>query len=170
MAILNVEIKAQCVDPNRIKEILNERQAKFIGIDHQVDTYFKVPKGRLKLREGNIEHSLIHYVRPDQTGPKQSQVHLYHPAKDAGLKEVLTYALGIFIVVDKQRAIYFIDNVKFHLDHVKDLGAFVEIEAIDKDGTIGKDKLLEQCHFYLTLFKISDKDLVEKSYSDMLQP
>ena len=32
---------------------------KFIGEDNQEDTYFNVAKGRLKLREGNIENSLI---------------------------------------------------------------------------------------------------------------
>ena len=48
---LNVEIKARCKDPNSIKEILDSRQADFKGIDHQVDTYFKVPNGRMKFRE-----------------------------------------------------------------------------------------------------------------------
>ncbi|MBT3297495.1 hypothetical protein HN385_01070 [archaeon] len=52
--------------------------------------------------------------------------------------------------------------------NVKDLGNFVEIEAIDKDGKIGKDKLLEQCQFFLDLFKISQENLVSVSYSDLL--
>ncbi len=66
------------------------------------------------------------------------------------------------------REIYFIENVKFHLDEVKGLGTFVEIEAIDSDGSIGKEKLLEQCNFYLQAFEIKDEDLLEKSYSDMV--
>ncbi|HFD33211.1 MAG TPA: CYTH domain-containing protein, partial [Gammaproteobacteria bacterium] len=53
----------------------------------------------------------------------------------------LTAALGIFKIVDKQRRIYFIGNVKFHIDEVKGLGSFVEIEAIDEDGNIGLEKL-----------------------------
>jgi adenylate cyclase, class 2 len=70
--------------------------------------------------------------------------------------------------VDKKREIYFIDNVKFHIDEVKGLGTFVEIEAIDKDGTIGKDKLQEQCQSFLELFKIPQTDLISVSYSDLL--
>jgi adenylate cyclase class IV len=58
--------------------------------------------------------------------------------------------------------------VKFHLDHVNNLGSFVEIEAIDSDGKIGKDKLLEQCNYYLKLFKIKQEDLISNSYSDLL--
>ena len=77
-------------------------------------------------------------------------------------------SLGVLIVVEKQREIYFIDNVKFHIDTVRDLGTFVEIEAIDSDGTIGKEKLLEQCQFFLDLFNISQSDLISVSYSDLL--
>jgi len=44
----------------------------------------------------------------------------------------------------------------------------VEIEAIDSDGKIGKDKLLEQCNFYLNLFKIKQENLISNSYSDLL--
>jgi len=58
--------------------------------------------------------------------------------------------------------------VKFHLDTVAGLGSFVEIEAIDADGSLGRARLLAQCQEYLTLFKIQDADLVEGSYSDLL--
>jgi len=84
------------------------------------------------------------------------------------LKEILTKALGILVVVDKKREIYFIDNVKFHIDIVENLGTFVEIEAIDNDGDIGKEKLLEQCQLYLDMFNIPQKDLISVSYSDLL--
>ena len=165
---LNVEIKARCKDPNSIKEILDSRQADFKGIDHQVDTYFKVPNGRMKFREGNIENSLIHYDRPNQAGPKKSNYILYHPKSDSSLKQLLTQANGVLVIVDKLRSIYFIDNVKFHVDEVKNLGNFMEIEAIDSDGSIGEKKLLEQCQFYLDLLGIQEKDLIDNSYSDLL--
>lgn len=168
MSILNVEIKARCTQPDKIKTILKERSARFLGVDHQIDTYFKVNEGRLKLREGTIENTLIHYVRPDQAGPKQSQIELYHPEPNANLKVVLEKALGVMTVVDKQRAIYFIKNVKFHVDEVKQLGAFVEIEAIDETGTIGVEQLLAQCNFYLELFGIQEQDLIDRSYSDLI--
>ena len=58
--------------------------------------------------------------------------------------------------------------MKFHIDDVKELGTFVEIEAIDSDGTIGREKLLEQCNEYLKLFGILESDLLADSYSDML--
>ncbi|MFK7969887.1 MAG: class IV adenylate cyclase [Bacteroidia bacterium] len=165
---LNIEIKARCIDQDSIRNWLKDHHADFKGIDHQIDTYFNVAKGRLKLREGNIEHSLIYYERNDQAGPKESKVHLYRPQPDPALKAVLEASLGVWKVVDKHREIAFIENVKFHLDRVEGLGTFVEIEAIDVDGTIGKSKLLEQCTFYMERFGLVEEDLLEVSYSDLV--
>ncbi len=168
MPILNIEIKAKCNDPENIRNILTEKKALFKGADNQKDTYFKVTNGRLKMREGNIEYSLIYYDREDISGPKRSDVLYYHPRKEDLVKQQLQKAIGTLVTVNKKREIYYIDNVKFHIDEVDELGSFVEIEAIDKDGNIGAEKLYEQCKEYLLLFQIEDEDLITNSYSDML--
>ena len=168
MSVINIEIKAKSSNNTRIRNILKKLSADFKGVDHQIDTYFQIKKGRLKLREGNIENALIHYNRENKAGPKQSTVTFYHSQSKKDLKNILSKALDIRVVVDKKREIYFIDNVKFHLDTVKRLGTFVEIEAIDSDGKIGKKKLLKQCNYYLKLFGINKKDLLSVSYSDLL--
>ncbi len=166
--INNFEIKAKCSNPDKIRDILKSQKAKFKGKDHQIDTYFKIPKGRLKLRQGTIENNLIHYQRSNQQGPKQSNITLYQTSNKKSLKDILVKSLDILVVVDKQREIYFIKNVKFHIDQVKGLGSFVEIEAINKDGTISKEDLLKQCQFFINLLEIKDQDLVSGSYSDLL--
>jgi hypothetical protein len=56
--------------------------------DHQKDTYYNVPDGRLKLREGNIENALIWYQR-DIARAKQSDILLYKHAPDDALKKIL---------------------------------------------------------------------------------
>ena len=168
MPHINIEIKARTTDQEKIRDILKTCGADFKGIDHQIDTYFKVTTGRLKLREGNIENHLIYYERENMVGPKKSSVMLYKNNPDSNLKEILIASLGVLVVVDKQREIYFIENVKFHLDIVVGLGTFVEIEAIDKDGSIGNEKLLKQCNYYLNLFNILKDDLIQNSYSDLI--
>ena len=168
---LNVEIKAKCEDitmRNKIRTILREKSAQRAELDHQIDTYFKVNNGRLKLREGNIENYLVFYEREDKAGPKESNVRLLANQSESPLKEMLSSSLGILVTVDKTREIYFIDNIKFHIDQVNVLGWFVEIEAIDKNGSIGKEKLYEQCRLYMDLFRIREEDLVEKSYGDLI--
>ncbi len=169
MSHIHIEIKARCEDPGRIREILRKQGAVFCGMDHQVDTYFRVSSGRLKLREGTIENALVYYSRPDQPGPKQADVTLCRLRPDPAMRQVLADALGIRVQVVKQREIYYIDNVKIHLDQVGPLGTFVEIEAIDETGAIGRDRLTEQCRRYMELFGICPDDLIPGSYSDMIE-
>ena len=168
MSILNIEFKASTNKLVELETLLKQHGPLFIGEDHQVDTYFNVQTGRLKLREGNIENALIHYERENTAGSKSSHVLLYHHKPDKALKEILIKTLGIKAVVDKRRKIYFINNVKFHFDTVNDLGTFVEVEAIDKDGSIGKEKLQAQCDEYAALFEIKAEDYCSVSYSDMV--
>lgn len=163
---INIEIKAKCEDHEKIREILKSLGADFRGVDHQVDTYFKVNHGRLKLREGSIEKFLVYYDREDKEGPKKSDV-IKSPA-DSSIKPILESACGILAIVDKEREIYFIENVKFHIDIVEELGSFIEIEAMDESGSIGQDKLLEQCNKYLKLFDVKEEDLLAVSYSDLI--
>lgn len=168
MPFLNIEFKAKTNRLHAAEEKLRSLNPLFIGTDKQVDTYFNVNEGRLKLREGNIENSLIHYSRADYAGAKQSNVLLYKHHPDKILKEILEKTLGIKVVVNKQRKIYFIENVKFHFDEVEGLGTFLEVEAIDKEGTIGTKKLSQQCDHYAEFLGVKPEDYLSKSYSDML--
>lgn len=169
MQHLNVEVKAHCNDLDQVRDILKSRQARFRGLDRQMDTYFKARRGKLKLREGKIENYLISYIRGTQSSPKTSRVILYKNHPGSSLKQTLASALNKVMVVEKKREIYFIGNVKFHLDSVKGLGKFVEIEAIDRDGSIGQRKLREQCTDYMDLLHIRAGDLVSGSYCDLLR-
>lgn len=164
---INFEFKASTNDLSRPRKILEEHGAVFAGLDHQIDTYFECKTGRLKLREGNIEHSLIHYSRKDVAGAKQSDVSLAHLQAGSGIREVLMAALEVLIIVDKRREIFFLDNIKFHLDMVEGLGTFVEVEAID-DGSLHIDFLRSQCELWATRFGIEPEHYVSKSYSDLL--
>jgi adenylate cyclase, class 2 len=168
MPYLNVEIKARCPDPSFVRNFLKNNGADFKGVDEQTDTYFNVSNGRLKLREGNIENNLIFYNRTNQAGPKSSHFHLVKIGDVKGLKEVLERSCGIKMIVRKCREIYYIDNVKFHIDDVPRLGSFIEIEAGNILANKTEAELLDQCNFYLKEFGIKEEDLVAESYSDML--
>lgn len=169
MQYLNVEIKARCADPGAVRAWLTGQQGEFIGTDYQTDTYFNVPNGRLKLREGNIENNLIFYSRPDQAGPKQSSFRLVKVEDAAGLKAALAAANGIKVVVEKKRDIWFIGNVKFHIDEVTGLGAFMEIEAGNKTAPeLDAAALKQQCDGFMHALNIRENDLLEVSYSDLL--
>jgi predicted adenylyl cyclase CyaB len=168
MNILNVEFKAQVDDIQSCEMRLKALNPRFVGIDHQVDTYFNVSHGRLKLREGNIEQALIHYEREDSAGAKSSKVLLYKCQPDPALRQILALHLGVKVVVDKVRRIYFVDNVKFHFDRVDGLGEFLEVEAIDDQGRFSREQLMRQCEYYAGFFGIRPADYLKQSYCDML--
>ena len=169
MNFLNIEIKARVDDVSGIRNFLLQNHAEFIGVDHQKDIYFNVKKGRLKLREGNIENNLIYYERADIHGPKNSHFTLVKVTKSNELKDVLEKSIGIKVIVNKTREIYFIGNIKFHIDKVQNLGNFIEIEASNMNAVIPEEKLLEQCEYYMNKFEIKPGDLVTNSYSDLLE-
>ena len=92
---VNVEFKARCSEPDRVKVILEREGADYKGKDHQIDVYFNVLHGRLKLRKGTIENSLIGYEREDYAGAKQSKVGLFKTEPNSSLEGILTTALGV---------------------------------------------------------------------------
>lgn len=164
----NVEIKAKCENPSGIEKTLFDLGAYFKGTDFQTDIYFNVNHGRLKLRQGNIENSLIYYDRPDKKGPKRSEFELFKTSNLQEIKPLLEKALGIMVKVEKKRKIFYIDFVKFHIDEIKGLGSFVEIEAGDLDDTKTMEELQKACDYYMRKLGIKKENLINISYSDML--
>lgn len=158
MSFINIEVKAKTGQQDLIREYLLKHAADFHDTDHQTDTYFNIPNGRLKLRQGNIENTLIYYERSDQPGPKQSACTIIEIADTNVLKDILTKSIGVKVVVKKKREIYFINNIKFHIDYIEQLGNFVEIEASNKNHMIAIAQLQEQCDFYKKEFCIRDED------------
>jgi len=168
MNIKNFEFKAKVGDIEKYEKKLLTLNPKFQGLDHQIDTYFNTQLGRLKLREGNIENSLINYDRENISGAKESQIILYQHEPNIALKNILTRQLGVKIIVDKRRKIYFIDNVKFHFDVVENLGTFIEVEAIDNKEEFTIEELKEQCDKYFDFFELIELNIIDKSYSDLI--
>jgi adenylate cyclase, class 2 len=168
MGFINIEIKARTRNTDAIRQYLMDNNAALRGVDEQTDTYFNVADGRMKLRQGNVENNLIFYKRIETAGLKQSEVELMATPDAASLKSILLKALGARAVVKKKREIYYIGNVKFHLDEVDRLGSFVEIEASNQFDDISESRLREQCAAYMKAFGVSESDLVNESYSDMV--
>ena len=164
----NIEIKARLSDPAAAEAVAARlADAGPHARLHQVDTYFFIPEGRLKLREIDGEEGcaeLIFYRRPDSPGPKSCDYEIARVSDPAGINRVLDAAFGIRAVVDKQRTVYLYRNVRIHLDRVRGLGKFLEIEAVEPDS--GGESLVREL---LEKFSIRPEDLVEGSYCDLME-
>lgn len=168
MNIQNVEFKARVNTLELYEQKLLELQAVYIGTEHQVDTYFNTSEARLKLRESGKQNSLIHYNRANTTTAKESDVLYYQHLPNPALKDILSTHLGVKVIVDKTRKIYAIDNVRFHLDVVQQLGTFIEVEAMNEGPFPLTADLKKQCDFYFHAFKLEENQLVRLSYSDLI--
>ena len=166
MKLVNFEFKARLKNDAHVRAALRKLRARYIGTDHQVDTYFRVPAGRLKIREGRIENALVFYRRSNAPRARQSKIEMMMLSRRNSIREILTAALGVLVVVDKRREIYFVGNVKIHLDRVRSLGKFAEVEAISRGGSLAKVR--NQARKFQKLLGIAAEDIIPQSYSDMI--
>lgn len=166
---INLEFKARMRDEKRVRAALESLRPRVAGTDHQIDTYFNTPTGRLKLRQGNIENSLIFYQRENSARVRPSKVlfcKFSDPARVPTLRKVLTAALGVAAVVEKVREIYFVDDIKIHLDCVPGLGKFLEVEAYVKKGNLRHGR--KQAEQMKEMFGVLPGDILSHSYSDLI--
>jgi len=165
-----VELKARVADLHSAKQQLAGFKARHVGTFRQIDTYFNVPKGRLKLRE--IEDrkggELIYYERKDTSGPKESDVFILRIRKPATLKALLEKVLGKKITVDKKREIYRFEGTQIHLDKVKRLGSFVEFERRVQGSLQDLRREKQVLEELMKKLGINKENLVKESYSDLL--
>ena len=164
----NVELKAKYEDLEQARTLATALGARFLGVLHQRDTYFAVPKGRLKLRETEKEEAvLIWYDRPNRTDSRLSRYHLVPVQEPDWLKQTLKAALGLRTIVEKKRELYQYRNVRIHLDQVQGLGNFLEFEAVlepQHRESHGHSLLAD----LRQLFEISEDDLLAQSYSELM--
>jgi predicted adenylyl cyclase CyaB len=162
----NIELKARLRDRAHALQVCTSIGATPEGDIHQIDTYFRVPSGRLKLREatpGRCE--LVYYQRPDVAGPKGCDYTL-EPAQPS-IKALLREALEQQAVVDKVRTLYLWQNVRIHLDQVRDLGEFIEFEAVLDDDTGDADGFAK-LEMLMAAFGLQEADHETGSYLELV--
>ena len=164
----NIEIKARVSDP----ETMLARARKLAGsapeIILQTDTFFHAETGRLKIREfADGTGELISYHRPDAEGPKTSSYGIAPTSNARALRDVLAAALPIRGVVQKKRLLFLAGRTRIHLDEVKGLGSFMELEVVLAEGDDPQDGEREAADLMKKL-GIEPGDLVSGAYIDLL--
>ena len=127
----NIEFKACLMDLAAARRIAEGVATERVGVERQVDTYFCVARGKLKLREIEGRGAwLIGYERSREVDSRPSDYRLVEIPDPRGLRETLADALGVRGVVSKVREIFLHRNVRIHLDQVEGQGDFLEFEAV----------------------------------------
>lgn len=165
----NVEIKARARALEEVRARAEGLATRYVGVDHQVDTYFRTRRGRLKLRESTLSGGqLVPYLRPDAQAARRSDYVLVPVPDPAALKALLSELLGVHRVVEKEREIFLVDHVRIHLDRVKGLGSFVELEAVFDGSPEAEAREHEKVARLRAQLGIADEDLVALSYEGLL--
>jgi adenylate cyclase class IV len=166
----NIELKARDPDPERTRARCLALGAREAGTLCQRDTYFAVPRGRLKLREQEPGPSvLVQYERAEEAAARISNYVLVEIADSLALRQALSDALGVACVIEKERRLFlWEETVRIHLDRVKGLGAFIEIEAVaGAESNLQRER--EQAERLRSLLAIEPAQLVAAGYSDLLR-
>ena len=125
---LNIELKIKVESHSKLIKALRRINAEKTGILRQKDIYYKVRKGLLKLRiEGN-SYTLIKYLR-DEKGKRWSNYELLR-LEGKNPEKYLHDIFNIDTIVEKKRILYLYKNTRIHLDEVKGLGKFLELETL----------------------------------------
>lgn len=134
----------------------------------QDDTFFRCDTGRLKLRQfADGEGELIYYRRPDQQGPKESFYIVSRTSTPAALRESLALAYGAIGRVQKRRTLFLVGRTRIHLDEVKELGEFLELEVVLEEGE-ATDAGIHTAHEIMGALGVAPSQLIDGAYLDLL--
>jgi adenylate cyclase class IV len=133
----------------------------------QVDWYFAVPRGRLKLRQrkGKPAAELIFYVRPDAARARASEYQKLPVADARGMLRLLRTMFAPGVCVRKRRDLWFYGTTRVHLDRVSGLGTFVEIEVPFIRSAVEARRIMSMLSDRLS---VRPSDALACSYADLL--
>ena len=160
----NLELKIRLQDKTSTLGIIKEINAEFQGELNQVDVYYKYRNGLLKLRLENGSQTLIKYLRNEKSGARWSDYQLIKLEKNDARK-YLSDILEEEAVVEKKRFLYLYDNTRIHIDSVKGLGTFLELETL---GIKGKEDASARFERIIDLLSLDTKNEIRKSYRDLI--
>ena len=161
---LNLELKARVENHEAIKHILKNIGATFEKILDQIDIYYKVEDGLLKLRIENGNYSLIKYNREEEKSDRWSN---YYVVKMEGTETELLFSslFPIETEVLKKRELYLYKNTRIHIDTVENLGKFIELETVVHGEREYAKELFDEM---IELLNLDLSDQIRSSYRDLI--
>jgi len=164
----NIEIKAYIESVSALLPRVAALAASGPTEINQDDTFFPCEHGRLKLRAFSDERGeLIFYRRSDQQGPKES-FYVISPTSSPGtLRHLLTLSYGQVGRIEKHRTVFLVGHTRVHLDRVKGLGEFLELEVVLQEGEEVETGVAE-AYTLMEKLGIQSSQLIEGAYVDLL--
>jgi predicted adenylyl cyclase CyaB len=163
----NLEIKARVTSLAAVRRRLRAfAGATRSAILRQTDWYFRVPRGRLKLRQvaSRRDAEVVAYLRPDRASARTSEFQRLPVSDAAGTRRLLEHMLGLGACVRKRREVWLYRNARIHFDTVERLGQFIEVEVVVTEGMPQARALMKEL---CEALRIGRRDLLARSYGEM---
>lgn len=161
----NLEIKCRINNAKELSRLIQASGNYERSTEKQTDIYYKVRIGRLKLRIINNDYgNLIHYNREEKSTSRVSDYIISRTDNFKELDKILRSLYVVKVIVSKTREIYVTKNIRIHLDRVKGLGNFLEIEIIIDKIAEARKTLKE----LISKLELSEREFIKNSYSDLL--
>jgi len=165
---MEIEIRAKLSSPTRIvKQLKNDSRVVLEGTKKEKDLYFK--------HQSDKERKLVLRIRKTTTGDiltfkaKSKGADTAWPDVDMPLghaKTLETILRGSdyeeVVTITKDRTTFRCGALEINVDHIKELGWFVEIEARGKQSE--RKKLEKQLSDFLIELGISKDDIIRQGY------
>ena len=161
---VNLELKLKINPKQNTERLIKKISGSRKKILNQKDIYYKCKNGLLKLRIENDDCCLIKYFR-DETGTRWSDYEILK-LEGRNVEKYLSDIFSVEVIVEKVRKLYVYKDTRIHLDEVKGLGKFLELETV-----VTKSKRHAQKEFALVV-KLLNLDLtkqIKSSYRDLLR-
>jgi adenylate cyclase, class 2 len=161
----NLELKIKLNSHAKVLGLLKKINAEDAGILKQKDTYYKIKNGLLKLRCVNGKFVLIKYLR-DEKGKKRWSDYELLSLEGKNPEKYLAELFQIDLVVEKKRALYLYEGTRIHLDKVKNLGTFLELETVVDKGLKDAERRFNNT---VNLLQLDLNKQIKKSYKNLLE-
>ncbi|MEW6507805.1 MAG: class IV adenylate cyclase [Bacteroidota bacterium] len=162
---INLELKIKIDSRRFVVEKIKASVFNYVKTIHQKDIYYNVNKGLLKLRIENGNCTLIKYLRKEKV--KRWSNYQLLTLTGENPENYLKDIFKIEAVVEKRRELYMYKNTRIHIDNVKGLGNFLELESVVLKSRKESEKEFNEVVRFLELdlskqIKTSYKNLLEK--------
>lgn len=160
----NLEIKIQLYSLKDVKHRLKSNRIGLKEILIQKDVYYSVNSGLLKLRIENEKFSLIYYHRNEESSKRWSDYEFVN-LSNGNVEKFFSRILKTEVVVSKIRELYLYNNTRIHLDKVKGLGSFIELETMVKNGLVDAKKRFDNM---IKILALNTDNEIRASYRDLI--
>ena len=177
--MVEVELKVEVKDPQRLEQLLKSLGARFEGEVQQLDIYYSAPHRDFKLTDEALrlrrsshrglatEECYLTYKGPKLDALSKSREELTVRVEGWEEAQSLLQSLGFIEVgrVSKLRRGYRLADFVLSLDQVEGLGNFLEVETRAEGGY---DQILEQAFELLKKLGFSQHEVIRESYLELL--